>query len=224
MSIRPFMRISLVARKPVRAGVAVLLSAALLPGALLPGAWAGEAPVPAPQASVEQAPAIPDDPAARAAALDVLFDQLAKARSLEESRPVEAAIFKLWMQSGSPSIDLLMQRGLEAFSEKDFDRALFYFDEVVKLAPDFAEGWDKRAAVYYLKDNYSGALKDIERVLQLEPRHFGALAGLAVILRDLGDKKGALDAFRRALRINPWLDGAAQAEGALEIEVEGRGI
>ena len=223
MSIRPFLSAFSVARISIRVLAMTLAATAWVTTAV----WAGQAPaapqVPAQQA-VPSAPSMPDDPAARAAALDALFAQLAKARSLEESRPVEAAIFRLWMQSGSPSIDLLMQRGLDAFSEKDLDRAFFYFDEVVKLAPDFAEGWDKRAAVYYLKDNYSGALKDIERVLQLEPRHFGALAGLAVILRDLGDKKGALDAFRRALKINPWLDGAAQAEGVLEIEVEGRGI
>lgn len=165
-----------------------------------------------------------DNPDARSAVLDTLFGELARAKSAEEARAIEAAIFQMWMQSGSPSVDLLMGRGLDAFAGKDYDRALFYFNEVVMLAPDFTEGWDKRAAVHFLKDDYSAALKDIEHVLKLEPRHFGAMGGLAIILQDLGDKKGALDVYRRALRINPWLEGAGEAEKSLSLDVEGRGI
>jgi tetratricopeptide (TPR) repeat protein len=165
-----------------------------------------------------------ENPKAREVVLDTLFGQLAHAKTAEEGKAIEAAIFQIWMASGSPSIDILMRRGLDAFAEKDYDRALFYFNEVVTLAPDFVEGWDKRAAVYFLKDDYASALRDIERVLKLEPRHFSAMAGLAVILEDLGDKKGALELFRRSLKLDPWLDGAAQAERALSVDVEGRGI
>jgi len=160
----------------------------------------------------------------RAEVLDRLFEKLAHAKSAAEAQPIEAAIFEVWMQSGSPSVDLLMTRGLDAFSAKDYDKALFLFNEVVALDPAFIEGWDKRAAIFFLKDDYASALRDIERVLKLEPRHFGAMGGLAVILQDLGDKKGALDVYRRALAINPWLDGAAEAEKALSLDVEGRGI
>lgn len=160
----------------------------------------------------------------RGAVLDALFADLAKARSAEEGKAIEAAIQKVWLQSGSPSIDILMGRGLEAFGQKDYDRALFYFNEVVMLAPGFAEGWNKRAAIYYLKDDYSAALKDLEHVLRLEPRHFAAMGGLAIMLQELGDKKGALEVFRRALAINPWLDNAMQAEKRLSTDVEGRGI
>jgi tetratricopeptide (TPR) repeat protein len=173
---------------------------------------------PPPPSSKEQ------DKPPRAAILDALFADLAKTRSAEEGKAVEAAIQKVWLQSGSPSIDILMSRGLDAFNAKDYDRALFFFNEVVLLDPGFVEGWNKRAAVLYIKNNYSGALKDLEQVLRIEPRHFLAMGGLALMLEELGDKKGALEVFRRALEVDPWLEGAAQAEKALSVDVEGRGI
>ncbi len=184
------------------------------------GAWAaslpGEQAVP-PQAEGSEAPD-------REAVLNTLFDKLAHAKSAPEARGIESAIFSVWMESDSPSVDLLMGRGVDALQSGEFDRALFYFNEVTSLAPDYVEGWDKRASVYILKDDYASALKDIERLLKIEPRHFGAMGALAIILEDLGDKKGALDLYRRALKIDPWLDGAAEAEKALAVDVEGRGI
>lgn len=182
--------------------------------------WAGGA-----VAAETPAPATPPDVAeARGAVLEGLFAELARAKSAEEAKAIESAIFQVWMQSGSPSVDLLMGRGLDALAEKDLGRARFYFDEVVLLAPGFVEGWDKRAAISFVEDDYASALKDIERVLALEPRHFGAMGGLALILRDLGDKKGALEVYRRVLKIYPRLPGAADAERALSLDVEGRGI
>ncbi|MDO8288482.1 MAG: tetratricopeptide repeat protein [Parvibaculum sp.] len=160
----------------------------------------------------------------RAALLDSLFSDLAKAQSEQEGKAIEGAIEQVWLQSGSPSIDILMQRGLEAFDAKDYERAFFYFNEVVVLEPEFVEGWHKRATVYYVQNNFSRALSDLEQVLRLEPRQFVAMGGLAQMLIELGDKKGALEVFRRALAINPWLDGAAEIEKSLSIDVEGRGI
>ncbi|MEN6542761.1 tetratricopeptide repeat protein [Parvibaculum sp.] len=174
-------------------------------------------PAPAPQAEEQGAPD-------REAALNSLFDKLAHAKSAGDARALESAIFSIWMESGSPSVDVLMSRGVDALKSGEFDRALFYFNEVTTLAPGYVEGWDKRASVYILKDDYAAALKDIERLLKIEPRHFGAMGALAVILEDLGDKKGALDLYRRALKINPWLQGASDAEKALALDVEGRGI
>ncbi|MDO8838048.1 MAG: tetratricopeptide repeat protein [Parvibaculum sp.] len=165
-----------------------------------------------------------DAPDSREAALDLLFERLASAKSEVESRAFEEAIRDIWLDSGSPGIDLLMARGFDALREEDYDRAYFYFDEVVTLAPAFAEGWDKRAAVHYIREDYAEALRDIEQVLRLEPRHYQAMAGLGVILEELGDKKGALEAFRRALALNPWLTNITERIGPLEIEVEGRGI
>tara|TARA_R110002110_G_scaffold15846_2_gene70022 strand:- start:225 stop:854 length:630 start_codon:yes stop_codon:yes gene_type:complete len=160
----------------------------------------------------------------RAAMLDQLFSQLAKSGNAEEGKKYETAIEQLWLQSGSPSIDILMQRGLDAFNEKNYDRAFYYFNEVVVLDPAYSEGWHKRATVYYVQDNFSRALADLEHVLRIEPRQFLAMGGLALMLEELGDKKGALEVFRRALEVNPWLDGAAQSEKSLAIDVEGRGI
>ncbi|WP_041536603.1 tetratricopeptide repeat protein [Parvibaculum lavamentivorans] len=160
----------------------------------------------------------------REAVLDSLFERLRTAKDETEGRAVESAIQSFWLQSGSPSIDLLMQRGLDALHEQDYDRAHFYFDEVVVLSPGFAEGWNKRATIHYIREDYSSALRDIEQTLRLEPRHFEALAGLGILLEELGDKKGALDAYRRALALNPWLrDGDARIK-PLQLDVEGRGI
>lgn len=194
-----------------------ILAAVLLVSTVFATAVGAEV-APPPPSSKEQ------DKPPRAAILDALFAQLAKARDAGEGKALESAIQKVWLQSGSPSIDILMERGLEAFGQKDYDRALFFFNEVVLLQPGFAEGWNKRAAVLYLKENYSGALKDLEQVLRLEPRHFLAMGGLALMLEELGDKKGALEVFRRALDIDPWLEGGSQAEKSLSVDVEGQGI
>lgn len=161
---------------------------------------------------------------ARGAVLDKLYAELARAQDEVAARALESAIQSVWLESGSPSIDLLMSRGLDALREDKFDRAYFYFDEVVTLAPGFAEGWNKRATVHYIREDYARALRDIEHVLRLEPRHFEALAGLGVILEELGDKKGALDAYRKALAINPQLLNGKERIAPLELEVEGRGI
>ena len=156
--------------------------------------------------------------------LDLIFSELAVARDKQTAEALEKALKKEFLRSGSPSIDLLMQRGLEAFNAARFDRAFFYFDEVVTLAPEYAEGWNKRATVYYLRNDYTHALRDLEHVLRLEPRHVEAMIGLAVMLQDLGDNKGALDLYRRAKMINPWLEGVDGAIKTLQLEVEGRGI
>lgn len=172
----------------------------------------------------EAPPAEQNDAAARQALLDELFAALADAETEEEGRAIERTILGVWLESSSPSIDLLMRRGLDALSEENYDRAYFYFDEVVTLAPGFAEGWNKRATIHYIREDYASALRDIEHVLRLEPRHYEALAGLGIILEELGDKKGALDAYRRAVALNPWLRDGDLRIRPLELEVEGRGI
>ena len=197
----------------------IFLAAAYLTVAL------GAAPVAvlakdAPPAAPESTP----ESASRQQVLDMLFAQLKAAKSRGEAKGIEIAIQKVWMTSGSASIGLLMAHGVQAMAAKDYEDALYYFNEVVSLAPDYAEGWNKRSAVHYVMDDYSAALSDLEHVLRLEPRHFRALAGLAVMLEDLGDKKGALDAYRRALKLDPWLEGVPERIKRLEPEVEGRGI
>ena len=94
----------------------------------------------------------------------------------------------------------------------------------MELAPDYAEGWNRRAYVYFLKNDYERALGDLRRALALEPNHFKALEGLARILRDIGQKKSALQAYKQLLTINPFLAGAKEAVDELTVEVEGQGI
>jgi len=200
---------------PRRRFIAVLAFCAASFASALP-AYAEIAPRP---------PTTPDqDKPPRAAVLDALFADLAKAKTPQEGAAIQQLIQKLWLESGSPSIDLLMSHGIDAFDDKDYDRAFFYFNEVVALDPGYAEGWHKRATVLYLKNDFSGALADLEHVLRIEPRQYMAMGGLALMLEELGDKKGALEVFRRALSVNPWLDGATQSEKSLSLDVEGRGI
>jgi tetratricopeptide (TPR) repeat protein len=95
---------------------------------------------------------------------------------------------------------------------------------VVKLRPDYVEGWNRRATLYYLQNDYTRSLQDIEQVLRREPRHFGALAGLGMIMQELGDDRRALDAFRKALAVNPHLEKVPELVKTLTEKVEGRDI
>lgn len=158
--------------------------------------------------------------AAQRAHLDALFEQLSNPDNQHWQR-VQSQILAAWSASGSPSMDLLAMRADEAMERQDMDTALTFLNDLVRLAPGFAEGWNKRATVYFLRDDYRRSMEDIARVLTLEPRHFGAYAGLGIILDRLGDKKGALQAYRRATEIHPHLPGAADGIRKLTREVEG---
>jgi tetratricopeptide (TPR) repeat protein len=153
-----------------------------------------------------------------------LLDQLAEAESEAEAQRLERLIIQAWQQSGSATIDLLMQRANEALQEEEFGLALEYLDTVVELAPEFAEGWNMRATLYFRINEFQRSIDDIGRVLALQPRHFGALSGLGVIFRELDDKPRALSALRRALEVHPYFGDIRRTVDRLEIEVEGRGI
>jgi tetratricopeptide (TPR) repeat protein len=143
--------------------------------------------------------------------LDSLFARLRSANSPQESQIVEAAIWQLWMKSESPTAEVLLGQAVNALASGEQWASLAILDRLVKVHPEFAEAWNKRATVYYMVGRYSDSLADINRVLDLEPRHFGALSGLGMIKREQGDLKGALAAFRDALAVNPQLQGAKQA-------------
>lgn len=153
-----------------------------------------------------------------------LMDKLAAAPDEETAKAIAEAIQKLWVHSTSPTVNLLMSNAGKAITAKDYRKALRMLDAVVEVAPDYAEGWNRRATVLFLNKAYDASLSDIGKVLELEPRHFGALGGLALIMRSLGDKASALKAFRRALAIHPYLPGGRDAVRKLEPDVEGRGI
>lgn len=165
-----------------------------------------------------------DDEKKQAEVLDSLFERLAKAEDQRNAELLEKAVWQIWLRSGSDTIDVLMQQSIRAMNDERSDAALAILDSVVELAPSYPEGWNKRATVLYIREQYDASLRDIEKVLKLEPRHFGALSGLGLIKRAQGHGKEALEAYRKALAIHPFLSGVKQAVRELEIEVEGQAL
>mgnify|MGYP003391531935 FL=1 len=135
--------------------------------------------------------------ASAAETLDTLFSELADP-DREDWQGVEGEIVRLWSRSGSDAMDLLLRRGNEAMQAEDYPLAIEHFSALIDHAPDFAEGWNARATTYFLMDEYSLAIADVEHVLALNPRHFGALAGLAFILEELNQPELALKALNAA--------------------------
>jgi tetratricopeptide (TPR) repeat protein len=177
------------------------------------------------QKKLPEAPSkLPKVGADRTRGLDFLFGALKAAPDEVSAKHVEARIWALWLQTPSDTAALLMMRAKAAMDAQQMDVALKLLDAVVKLRPDYIEGWNRRATVYYLQNDYAHSLGDIEQVLVREPRHFGALAGLGMIMQDLGDEKRALDAFRKALAINPHLEKVPELVKMLTEKVEGRDI
>jgi tetratricopeptide (TPR) repeat protein len=177
------------------------------------------------QKKLPDAPAkLPKVPADKTRGLDFLFGALKAAPDEASAKHVEARIWAIWLQTPSDTVSLLMTRAKTAMESQNTDVALKLLDAVVKLRPDYVEGWNRRATLYYLRNDYARSLADIEQVLAREPRHFGALAGLGMIMQDLGDEKRALDAFRRALAVNPHLDKVPDLVKTLSEKVEGRDI
>ena len=132
-----------------------------------------------------------------------LFDSLKKASSGDEADAIEAKIWTIWLQANDPSIDKLMQQGSDAMSSQDYPTAMQSFNAIIAQKPDFAEGWNKRATLYYLMGDYQHSLKDIDHTLELEPRHIGALSGLGLVNMQLDRDEAAADAFKRVLDIDP---------------------
>ena len=156
--------------------------------------------------------------------LDTLFAALKLAPDEESAKAIEQRIWAVWMISGSDTCNLLMTRVKAATDTKDYDLALKLLDAVVEINPDYVEAWNQRATIYYLKDDYAHAIADIGQVLAREPRHFGALSGLGVILQEIGDDKDALKAYRDALKIDPHLEHIPDVVKELSVKVEGRDI
>jgi tetratricopeptide (TPR) repeat protein len=156
-------------------------------------------------------------------------DQLfAKLAAMDEPSPqakrLEAEILRRFHHSGSETADLLFARALEAMNAQEHALSLDLLDEVILIRPDFAEAWNKRATVYFLQRDYGNSLADIRKTLALEPRHFGALAGLGMILESLGRDEEALRALNRALDLNPQLESVRESADSLEKKMSGRAI
>ena len=198
------------------------LPASAQPSATQPGPESKAGPEAELESQLDSRPQSPEDEAAlRRARLDALFARLARNDS-PDWLSVQNEIWAQWSQSGSPAMDLLLMRAENAMENGQFELALRFLDDLVRLAPDFAEGWNKRATVYFLLEEYGRSVADIARTLALEQRHFGALSGLGMILERLGDKKGAMRAYRRGLEVHPNLPGAAAGVERLAPDVDGR--
>ena len=194
-----------------------------------------EAPLEAPQAAPDpqtNGGAIPGRPTDRlpttadekSKLLADLYAHLATADTVDDAKRIQATIERLWTHSGSDTVGLLMQRASKALGAKDHDLALKFLDYVVKLAPDYAEGFNRRAYIHFARNDMASAVGDLRRTLALEPNHFRALDGLAQIWRQTGNAKGALSVVKQLLEVHPHWEGAARMAEELAREVEGQGI
>ncbi|MEC8115995.1 MAG: tetratricopeptide repeat protein [Pseudomonadota bacterium] len=155
--------------------------------------------------------------------LDPLFSALRQAEDVTKARRVEAGIWRIWSQYGDdPIIDRMMRHGARLMAAEQMKRAAEVFDQVVTRAPAFAEGWNRRATLRFLTGDFDGSVADIRQVLNLEPRHFGALSGLGLIYMALERPQGALKAFERALQINPHMTSARRHAARLRAQLKGQ--
>lgn len=141
----------------------------------------------------------------------VMADVPKLAAALRDDDPLvrklaERAMWEVWSRSGDASVDRLLTSGIEQMGAREGERAVQTFTEVIRRRPDFAEGWNKRATVYYLMGEYQKSLADCDEVMKRNPYHFGALSGYGMIYLQLDQPAKALDYFQRALTINPNLE------------------
>ena len=156
-------------------------------------------------------PADQNDPA-----LDDLFEQLAITTSDEEASNITREIWQRWTANDDPDVSQLMQIGIRALNYSTYRKALQSFDRVIEIAPEFAEGWNKRATLYYHIKEYRRSIDDIKKTLRLEPRHFGAWSGLGLVSIAQENYSGALAAFKKALSINPHISNIRRYVQKLE--------
>jgi tetratricopeptide (TPR) repeat protein len=164
----------------------------------------------------EPARADQDDPR-----LDPLFERLQHTPDPAEARGLEQRIWQVWLDSDDAAVNRLMERGIVALRTQQYPTALQAFDRMVAQAPEFAEGWNKRATVHYLMGNWRASVRDIQRTLALEPRHFGALFGLGLIYDALEQPEAALRSFEATLALNPQSASTRQMIAQLRRQLRG---
>ena len=203
----------------------VLALLALFTLTSLPAAQADDQAVATPGQAGEHA-AAPKEAVAKGqqGRLDRLFVELKKERNEKAAERIAGRIWQEWNHSGSASIDLMMEWSKTAMEKRKFDVALDFLDQVVMLRPAYAEGWNRRATVHYMMQNYRKSMADIDRTLRLEPRHFGALSGMAAMLKATDRKELALEAYQRVLDIYPMMRSAQDEVATLSEELSSDGI
>jgi tetratricopeptide (TPR) repeat protein len=161
---------------------------------------------------------------ASAAPSEEMFQKLHDAPSESEANDAAQDIWAAWMESGSPTVDMIMERAVDAQTVGEYDTARALYDRAIMIEPDYAEAWSRRASLFLNDENFPEALRDLNEALRLEPRHFGAWAGLGIMMETMGAEKEALDAYRQALDIYPFMTQALQAEKRLAKQAEGQGL
>jgi tetratricopeptide (TPR) repeat protein len=156
--------------------------------------------------------------------LDLLFQALKIAPDDTSAKAISDRIWDVWLSSGGDTATLLMSRVRASIESKDYDLALQLLDGVIAFKPDYAEAWNQRATVYYLKKDYGRAMSDIAQTLAREPRHFGALFGLGIILQEFGEDRRALDVYRRVLALDPHMQRVPEMVKTLSQKFQGRDI
>jgi len=213
-------------RRFILLALAAILPAAAGFGSVRSGIAAEPDP---PRATDPQVPTAPDKlpkplKGDRTRNIDFLFEALKAAPDEEIAKQVENRIWAIWIASGSDTADLLMSRVKAALEAKDTDLAIQLLGSIIEIKPDYVEAWNRRATVFFGMRDYGRAMADIREVLNREPRHFGALAGLGMILEEVGEAKQALEAYRKALAIHPHMPKIPDMVKALTEKVEGRDI
>jgi tetratricopeptide (TPR) repeat protein len=207
------------------AGISVAVLAAALPAASQTGQPPGPPSVPPSIAPMQPPSELPKPQRGdRTRNLDFLFEALKAAPDDTSAKAVEDRIWAQWLASGSDTANLLMTRVKGAVEAQDLDLAIKLLNAIIELKPDYIEAWNRRATIYYMKRDYGHSLADIQQVLAREPRHFGAMSGLGMILQEFGDDKHALKVFRRALAVHPHLQKIPELVKSLSEKVEGRDI
>ena len=156
--------------------------------------------------------------------LGPLFERLKTTTDEREAAQIQEQIWDIWMYSDKEDLNALMRQGTFALAAHDFDLALESFNALIKLAPNLAEAWNKRATLYYLMEDYDASVADVKKTLALEPRHFGAIVGMGLIYEALGDPEAALKAFRKGLKINPHMPQIRAKSEELARELKDRNI
>jgi tetratricopeptide (TPR) repeat protein len=160
----------------------------------------------------------------RAQQLDGLFAALKAAPNAQIARQIEKRIEVSLAITESDTLNLLMIRAQTTMEAKEFKTAMELLDSIIQINPRYTEAWARRATLHFVRKDIYRSLADLRVVLAQEPRHYQALAGLGVILQDIGEEKRALEAYRRALEINPHLENIPEIVRRLKLQVEGRDI
>jgi tetratricopeptide (TPR) repeat protein len=172
-----------------------------------------------PAAAQDETLSLRGDPDAEAAEREKLFTALAAASNSTEAQAVASDIWTLWFRAPNADAAAVMQEALGRRAAHDYASAMAILDKLVEIEPDWAEAWNQRATMRYLLRDHQGSLDDIERVLALEPKHFGALSGEALILMSQGRMDAGQAVLREAVSIHPFL-----SERALLLRPEGQDI